>query len=145
MEIPENFLITETYNLTVDAGRLGSLLQDHQYNSYHETIDYLDPNTLYEVKVAAVNSAGIGAFTSQTILTHEDIPGSQPISVTYTNLSSTTVNITWKEPVKTNGVITHYTVGVIAPNAGIEKKDSLNNFLVLENLKKYSPYEVRTF
>jgi len=132
----------EAYNLTIYPGRLGSLLKNHKNVSYQKTIEDLQPHTIYEIKVAAENLAGIGVFTSDTIITHEDKPGSRPISVSYNNLTSTSVNITWKAPVKANGVITHYTIGIIPPNAGIEKIDSFPTFLVVDNLEKYSPYEV---
>ena len=126
----------------IDHKKLGSLLPLHINVSYQENIDNLDPYTEYEVRVAAVNSAGIGKFTFKKVLTFEDIPTTGPIDLSYKNLSSTAVNITWSVPVEANGVITRYTVGIGTPD-GLKKIDTTDNYLVVENLLKYSPYQVR--
>ena len=132
--------------MTVDSRKLGSLLLNYlRNNSYEETIENLDPFTNYKIQVAAENAAGIGAFSSKSVLTFEDKPGTRPFGLDYKNISSTSVNITWNEPEEPNGVITHYTVGLGSPDAGIDKHDTKTNqtFLILENLDKYSLYEVR--
>ena len=126
----------------VDREKLGSLLKQAVNESYRSVISDLLPFTKYYVSVAAENSAGVGASVPRSVLTLEDIPASPLVNLSYRNISSTSVNITWDDPVQANGIITNYTIGLVPPNEGIIKYDTENKYFVLKNLKKYSLYEV---
>ena len=67
----------------------------------------LQPVTLYEFRVVAINAAGEGFGDWETVTTGEDIPeGVQPIVVE--ERTGTTLSLTWSPPLVPNGVIREY-------------------------------------
>lgn len=119
---------------------LGSLIKDPLPVDYDITIDRLTPFTLYNVRVMGATSSGTGMVASDNIKTVEDIPGSAPANITYTNISSTSVNISWLEPLIPNGLITKYVV--VITNGGFKKHPTTNQFVVIDNLQKFHRYNV---
>ncbi|CAH2254292.1 usherin [Pelobates cultripes] len=69
----------------------------------------LQPFTTYEVRIAAFNKYGATNSNWISMSTEEDRPGpiDQPL---FSNINSTSLTITWKQPSQTNGVITHYNI-----------------------------------
>ena len=67
----------------------------------------LQPVTLYEFRVVAINAAGEGFGDWETVTTGEDVPeGVQPIAVE--ERTGTTLSLTWSPPLVPNGVIREY-------------------------------------
>ena len=121
--------------------QLGSLIRNPVTSNYSVMIDSLTPFTRYDCQVAAITSAGTGKFESVNALTLQDVPGSPPRRITYSNITSTSVNITWLEPTEPNGVITEYVVGI--SNGGITKHRATTRYVVIDQLEKFHRYEVR--
>ncbi|XP_069760121.1 phosphatidylinositol phosphatase PTPRQ [Narcine bancroftii] len=71
----------------------------------------LSANENYTLKISASTSKGEGIQSQPLyILTGDDVPGSPPQSFTSKQLSSTTVRLSWKPPLESNGMILYYTV-----------------------------------
>ena len=67
----------------------------------------LQPVTLYEFRVVAINAAGEGFGSWETVTTGEDVPeGVQPIVVE--ERTGTTLSLTWSSPLMPNGIIREY-------------------------------------
>ena len=61
--------------------------------------------------VSAWTDVGEGPSSNKVhIHTDEDYPDSPPKNVTYENLSSTAILLSWLPPDEANGIITHYTI-----------------------------------
>ena len=71
--------------------------------------DGLLPNTLYFFKVVAYNSVGSVTTNVSSITTPEDTP-EQVFPLVLTVANSTSLLITWQEPLQPNGIITSYTL-----------------------------------
>lgn len=53
-----------------------------------------------------------GIFTDPPLEIHtdEDKPDSSPTHISYTNISDSIIELNWKIPEKTNGIVLYYTV-----------------------------------
>ncbi len=69
----------------------------------------LVPNTLYYFKVIAYNSVGSVTSNVSSITTPEDTP-EQVLPPVLTVVNSTSLLITWQEPLQPNGIIISYTL-----------------------------------
>ncbi|XP_048405543.2 phosphatidylinositol phosphatase PTPRQ isoform X2 [Stegostoma tigrinum] len=90
-------------------------------------LNNLKPGTAYKIRIAAENSAGIGAFsTFRKVLTAESAPG--PVSsLTATVINHTTANVTWLLPKRPNGKITYFSIIIKSVRSGhISKNISVN-------------------
>ncbi|XP_078272795.1 phosphatidylinositol phosphatase PTPRQ [Rhinoraja longicauda] len=90
-------------------------------------LNNLQPGTTYKIRVAAENSAGIGAFsTFRQVVTAETTPG-QVLSLTAKAVNHTAVNVTWFLPKRPNGRITHFNIIIKSVRTGqISKNVSVN-------------------
>ncbi|CAK8678013.1 unnamed protein product [Clavelina lepadiformis] len=135
----------DEFPILPDAEResqLGSLLQNYQQRQVTDEIMNLLPYTIYNISVSASTAKGPGMSIRRTTmaLTDQDVPGSPPVNLKYTNISSSSVNISWEEPEMPNGIITRYTIGI---SRGVMfKKETKGKNIVVDDLEKYSPYEV---
>lgn len=126
---------------------ISSLLGKQLTNTTRDLIDTeisnLRPYTHYKFLVSALNSAGDpGDPVTYDVITAEDKPGS-PINLSYVNLTSTSVNITWSKPENPNGEIIGYRVYISQDQMFIQQTNS--TFAVIPNLTKYSPYRVSIY
>ncbi|XP_022236786.1 cytokine receptor-like, partial [Limulus polyphemus] len=73
-------------------------------------IQNLKPFTLYRVTVQVISRAGISDFSDPKY--EKTFPGtpSVPRKVMVMDVNSSAIQLTWKVPAKTNGVISHYFV-----------------------------------
>ncbi|XP_052221507.1 cell adhesion molecule DSCAM-like isoform X2 [Dreissena polymorpha] len=78
-------------------------------------ISGLQPYTQYKIRVAAYTSQlsnGIGPYSENiTAKTLQDVPG--PVVNLAAAATATTLKLSWKQPEKTNGIISHYLVTYI--------------------------------
>ncbi|XP_039510303.1 phosphatidylinositol phosphatase PTPRQ [Pimephales promelas] len=103
----------------------------------------LSPFTEYIFSVSATNIIGDGPSSQVTVKTTEQVPSSVQ-NVSYQNLTSTSIRVTWEPPLNPNGKITHY--AMYAQNLLTNQELRLmtdNTTAVLTGLDKYSSYKVR--
>ncbi|XP_058607826.1 phosphatidylinositol phosphatase PTPRQ isoform X2 [Onychostoma macrolepis] len=103
----------------------------------------LSPFTEYKFSVTAKNIIGEGPSTEVTVKTTEQVPSSVQ-NVSYQNLTSTSIRVTWEPPLNPNGKITHYTVyaqNLLTNQQLRQMADTIT--AVLTDLDKYSSYKVR--
>ena len=108
------------------------------FNGSHlqATVSQLTPNTVYYFKVKAYNLAGSVSSNSSFVTTPEDIPD-QIVPPTLTVINSTSLYVTWQEPLQPNGQIINYTLvqdGVII-FAGLQFNYTVTN---LQPFTEYS-------
>ncbi|XP_072341266.1 phosphatidylinositol phosphatase PTPRQ [Scyliorhinus torazame] len=90
-------------------------------------LNNLKPGAAYKIRVAAENSAGIGAFSAfRQVVTAESAPG--PVSsLIATVINHTTAKVTWFLPKRPNGKITHFSIIIKTIRYGhITKNISVN-------------------
>ncbi|XP_077049965.1 phosphatidylinositol phosphatase PTPRQ isoform X2 [Siphateles boraxobius] len=103
----------------------------------------LSPFTEYTFSVSAKNIIGDGPSSQVTVKTTEQVPSSVQ-DVSYQNLTSTSIRVTWEPPLNPNGKITHYAVYAQNLLTNQELRQMTNTTTaVLTGLDKYSSYKVR--
>ncbi|XP_018621246.2 phosphatidylinositol phosphatase PTPRQ-like isoform X2 [Scleropages formosus] len=103
----------------------------------------LRPFTEYSFRVSAFTSAGEGPSAEILVKTREQVPSSVQ-RVSYQNISSTSILVSWEPPLSPNGEITHYTVyGLdLGTNKAFQKVTDSTS-IVLSELKKHGSYKLR--
>ncbi|OXB69015.1 hypothetical protein ASZ78_012843 [Callipepla squamata] len=107
--------------------------------------DSLEKYTDYILKITPATDKGSSELhaLSLPIRTDEDVPESPPIIKTFSNLSTTSVMLSWNPPAKPNGIITSYDLNLF----GLEKNISFSttkNFIILEDLVPSTLYSIYT-
>ncbi|NXH29211.1 PTPRQ phosphatase, partial [Myiagra hebetior] len=105
--------------------------------------DDLEKYTDYILKITPATDKGSSEqhALSLHIRTDEDVPESAPVIKKFSNLSTTSVMLSWDPPVKPNGIIIRYDLNLFGP----EKNDSFsttNNFIILEDLLPFTLYSI---
>ncbi|XP_072551327.1 phosphatidylinositol phosphatase PTPRQ [Salminus brasiliensis] len=103
----------------------------------------LSPFTEYNFSVSAYTTVGEGPATLISEKTTEQVPSSVQ-DVSYQNISSTSVLVSWSPPLNPNGKITHYTVYLLnlhSHEAQQQMTDATS--IVLRGLEKYTRYKLR--
>ncbi|XP_054029762.1 phosphatidylinositol phosphatase PTPRQ [Dryobates pubescens] len=106
-------------------------------------LDQLEKYTDYILKITPATEKGSSEQHALSLLirTDEDVPESAPIIRTFSNLSTTSVMLSWDPPAKPCGVIRSYDLHLFGP----EKNNSLsttNNFIILEDLLPFTLYSI---
>uniref|UniRef100_W5NHK9 Phosphatidylinositol phosphatase PTPRQ n=1 Tax=Lepisosteus oculatus TaxID=7918 RepID=W5NHK9_LEPOC len=103
----------------------------------------LQKYTDYILEVTAATVAGFSENTTtiKYLRTDEDIPGSPPLISSATNLSSSSIRVSWKPPNQPNGVILNYSIALAGPT-GPSISFTSNTSLILSNLTPFTPYNV---
>ncbi|XP_078139181.1 phosphatidylinositol phosphatase PTPRQ [Centroberyx gerrardi] len=103
----------------------------------------LNPFTEYTFKVTASTAVGAGPATNITEKTREQVPSSV-LDVSYQNISSTSILLSWIPPLNPNGWITHYTVyGLKLHSNQALQRIAYNTSILLTDLDKYTGYKLR--
>ncbi|EMP36509.1 Phosphotidylinositol phosphatase PTPRQ, partial [Chelonia mydas] len=102
--------------------------------------------TNYKMRVAASTTVGESALSEENdffVRTPEDVPDSAPENITYRNISSTEVELSFFPPSVPNGIIQKYTVYLQGIN-GTELRIINTTLLTISitGLKKYTKYTV---
>ncbi|XP_031573109.1 receptor-type tyrosine-protein phosphatase delta-like [Actinia tenebrosa] len=102
----------------------------------------LEPYSLYNITIRAATSQGYGPFVSGLYRTMEGVP-SKPQNLHAWNTSATSIFVTWKAPVKNNGILISYKVSY-RPSQNSSVPDSadfgLSTNFTLRNLKAFTFY-----
>ncbi|KAM6960599.1 phosphatidylinositol phosphatase PTPRQ [Aplochiton taeniatus] len=137
--------------LSTRAGLPGSpggvLVIEEVTDTLLEQLSYLvsglRPFRLYTFRVSASTSVGEGPSTEVNEKTREQVPSSV-VGVSYQNISSTSILVSWAPPLSPNGLITHYTVyGLKLLNNQALQRTAYNTSLLLTGLDKYTGYKLR--
>ncbi|XP_017659741.1 PREDICTED: phosphatidylinositol phosphatase PTPRQ [Lepidothrix coronata] len=109
------------------------------------SLSEMKPYTLYNISVRAFTRLGHGNQSSFPLLvrTSETVPDSAPENITYRNISSMEIELSFFPPSIPNGIIQAYTIYLNRTN-GIEQKVINTTFLTLRitDLNKYTEYTV---
>ncbi|XP_033619385.1 phosphatidylinositol phosphatase PTPRQ [Fukomys damarensis] len=105
----------------------------------------LKPYTLYNISVRSYTRFGHGNQSSSllSIRTSETVPYSAPENITYQNISSGEIEISFLPPRSPNGVIQKYTIYLRRSNGSEER--TINTASLTQNikgLKKYTQYMI---
>uniref|UniRef100_A0AAY5KMC9 Protein-tyrosine-phosphatase n=1 Tax=Esox lucius TaxID=8010 RepID=A0AAY5KMC9_ESOLU len=103
----------------------------------------LSPFTEYTFIVTAATPVGEGPATHVAEKTNEEVPSSV-VGVSYQNVSSTSILVTWSPPLNPNGRITHYAVyGLNLHSNQAFQRHTLETSILLTGLEKYTGYKLR--
>ncbi|NXF86753.1 PTPRQ phosphatase, partial [Eubucco bourcierii] len=105
--------------------------------------EQLEKYTDYILKITPATEKGSSELhtLSMHIRTDEDVPESAPIIRTFSNLSATSVMLSWDPPAKPCGIIRSYELHLFGP----ENNNSFstpNNFLILEDLLPFTLHSI---
>nr|XP_023423411.1 LOW QUALITY PROTEIN: phosphatidylinositol phosphatase PTPRQ [Cavia porcellus] len=105
----------------------------------------LKPYTLYNISVRCYTRQGHGNQSSSflSIRTSETVPYSAPENITYKNISSGEIEISFTPPANPNGIIHKYTIYLKRSNGNEER--TINTTSLTQNikgLKKYTQYMI---
>nr|XP_029490937.1 phosphatidylinositol phosphatase PTPRQ-like [Oncorhynchus nerka] len=103
----------------------------------------LSPFTEYTFTVTAATAIGEGPASHVSEKTREQVP-SAVVAVSYQNVSSTSILVSWTPPLYPNGRITHYTVyGLNLHSNQALQRVTNNTSILLTGLEKYTGYKLR--
>nr|XP_057932138.1 phosphatidylinositol phosphatase PTPRQ [Doryrhamphus excisus] len=125
----------------------GVIVQEEMMNVLMEELSYLvsglEPFTEYTFRVTASTLVGEGPASHITEKTREQVPSSV-LALSYQNISSTSIRVSWMPPLNPNGRITHYTVYGLEVHSGQALIWFTNSTsMVITDLKKYTGYKLR--
>uniref|UniRef100_A0A663MMZ5 Phosphatidylinositol phosphatase PTPRQ n=1 Tax=Athene cunicularia TaxID=194338 RepID=A0A663MMZ5_ATHCN len=105
--------------------------------------DNLEKYTDYILKITPATDKGSSEQHALNlhIRTDEDVPESTPIIKTFSNLSTTSVMLSWDPPVKPNGIIICYDLNLFGPERN-NSFSTINNFIILEDLLPFTLYSI---
>ncbi|XP_048863793.1 LOW QUALITY PROTEIN: phosphatidylinositol phosphatase PTPRQ-like [Brienomyrus brachyistius] len=116
---------------------------DVSANQTFYVVRNLSAFTEYTIRVSAFTAVGEGPFTEITAITREQVPGSV-MSVSYQNIGSTSILVTWAPPLSPNGRITYYALYWLDVGTNEAFRSVTNETsIVLTGLKKYNLYKLR--
>ncbi|XP_031657889.1 phosphatidylinositol phosphatase PTPRQ isoform X2 [Oncorhynchus kisutch] len=116
---------------------------DMQAKELSYLVSGLSPFTDYTFTVTAATTIGEGPATRVTEKTREQVPSSV-VGVSYQNVSSTSILVSWTLPLNPNGRITHYTLyGLNLHSNRALQRITHNTSILLTGLEKYTGYKLR--
>ncbi|XP_078113021.1 phosphatidylinositol phosphatase PTPRQ [Sander vitreus] len=129
------------------TGTTGVTVREEVMDVLSEELSYLvsdlNPFTEYTFRVTASTTVGEGPATNITEKTREQVPSSV-LEVSYKNISSTSILVSWIPPLNPNGRITHYTVYGLKLHSNQALKWVTNTTSILiTDLDKYTGYKLR--
>ena len=110
-------------NFKVETSRDGGLTWRNMDKAVATSVNLkvtgLAPGTQYQVRVAAVNRAGLSEWVTGEMLTEKG-PATKPMNLSVANLSGTTLTLNWDLPESNGGApITDYRVDVSSSNGSV--------------------------
>ncbi|XP_032379548.1 phosphatidylinositol phosphatase PTPRQ isoform X1 [Etheostoma spectabile] len=129
------------------TGTTGVTVREEVMDVLSEELSYLvsdlNPFTEYTFRVTASTTMGEGPATNITEKTREQVPSSV-LEVSYKNISSTSILVSWIPPLNPNGRITHYTVYGLKLHSNQALKWVTNaTSILITDLDKYTGYKLR--
>ncbi|XP_035858941.1 phosphatidylinositol phosphatase PTPRQ isoform X2 [Sander lucioperca] len=129
------------------TGTTGVTVREEVMDVLSEELSYLvsdlNPFTEYTFRVTASTTVGEGPAINITEKTREQVPSSV-LEVSYKNISSTSILVSWIPPLNPNGRITHYTVYGLKLHSNQALKWVTNaTSILITDLDKYTGYKLR--
>ncbi|XP_034258810.1 phosphatidylinositol phosphatase PTPRQ [Pantherophis guttatus] len=137
-EMP-NGIITH-YEIMSDNG---SILITKNATTTHLILNELKPYTLYNISVRAFTRLGYGNQSSDplSVRTAETVPDFPPQNITYRNMSSSAIELSYFPPSVPNGIIKTYTIYLREINGSeVRVINTTYLLLIITDLKKYTKY-----
>ncbi|XP_047451818.1 phosphatidylinositol phosphatase PTPRQ, partial [Mugil cephalus] len=136
-----------TRSAAVSGGVTGVTVRQEVMAVLSEELSYLvsdlNPFTEYTFRVTASTTVGEGPATNISEKTREQVPSSV-LDVSYQNISSTSILVSWVPPLNPNGRITHYTIYGLNLNSNQAPKWVTNTTsMLITDLDKYTAYKLR--
>uniref|UniRef100_A0AAY5L1G0 Protein-tyrosine-phosphatase n=1 Tax=Esox lucius TaxID=8010 RepID=A0AAY5L1G0_ESOLU len=139
---PDNFRL-KAKNVCVVGVDMRKEVIDMQSEWLSYLVSGLSPFTEYTFIVTAATPVGEGPATHVAEKTNEEVPSSV-VGVSYQNVSSTSILVTWSPPLNPNGRITHYAVyGLNLHSNQAFQRHTLETSILLTGLEKYTGYKLR--
>ncbi|XP_063998932.1 phosphatidylinositol phosphatase PTPRQ [Pogoniulus pusillus] len=106
-------------------------------------LDHLEKYTDYILRVTPATEKGSSELHTRSlhIRTDEDVPESAPIIRTFSNLSTTSVMLSWDPPAKPCGIIISYELNLFEPKSN-SSFSTTNNFIILEDLLPFTLHSI---
>ncbi|TSL75304.1 Phosphatidylinositol phosphatase PTPRQ [Bagarius yarrelli] len=131
--------VTSRIDVLPPTEELADLSSDH----ITYVVTRLNPFTDYNFSVSAFTTVGEGPARRIAQKTQEQVPSSVQ-DVSYENISSTSIFVSWNPPLNPNGKITHYTVYILNLHSHKTQQQVTNTTsIILTGLDKYTQYRVR--
>ncbi|XP_017320619.3 phosphatidylinositol phosphatase PTPRQ isoform X1 [Ictalurus punctatus] len=112
-------------------------------NHISYVVTRLSPFTDYNFSVSAFTTVGEGPAMLIAQKTPEQVPSSVQ-DVSYANISSTSIFVSWNPPLNPNGKITHYTIYIFNLHSNkVQQQVTNTTSIILTGLDKYTQYKVR--
>ncbi|XP_070686459.1 phosphatidylinositol phosphatase PTPRQ [Pempheris klunzingeri] len=129
------------------SGTTGVTVREEVMDVLSEELSYLvfdlSPFTEYTFRVTASTTIGEGPAVDITEKTREQVPSSV-LEVSYQNISSTSIRVSWVPPLNPNGRITHYTVYGLKLHSNQALRWLINTTsITITDLDKYTGYKLR--
>ncbi|XP_034500111.1 phosphatidylinositol phosphatase PTPRQ isoform X2 [Ailuropoda melanoleuca] len=105
----------------------------------------LKPYTLYNISVRSYTRFGHGNQLSSllSVRTSETVPDSAPENITYKNISSGEIELSFLPPSSPNGIIQKYTIYLRRSNGNEERTVNTTSLTQsIKGLKKYTQYKI---
>uniref|UniRef100_A0A3P8TAE3 Protein tyrosine phosphatase receptor type Q n=1 Tax=Amphiprion percula TaxID=161767 RepID=A0A3P8TAE3_AMPPE len=134
-------LVLVDEGLLQDITLMGEEVMDVLSEELSYLVSDLNPFTEYTFRVTASTTVGEGPATDITEKTREQ--PSSVLDVSYQNVSSTSIRVSWVPPLNPNGRITHYTVYGLRMQTNQAMKWVSNTTSILIALDKYTGYKLR--
>ncbi|KAJ8003130.1 hypothetical protein DPEC_G00166180 [Dallia pectoralis] len=116
---------------------------DMQSERLSYLVSGLSPFTEYTFTVSAATPVGEGPVTRVSEKTSEQVPSSV-VGVSYQNVTSTSILVSWSPPLNPNGRITHYIVyGLNLRSSQALQRRTNETRILLTGLDKYTGYKLR--
>nr|XP_003707987.1 PREDICTED: uncharacterized protein LOC100878272 [Megachile rotundata]XP_012151607.1 PREDICTED: uncharacterized protein LOC100878272 [Megachile rotundata] len=130
--------IVSPYNLNCKGPKLNTTIKADP-RTIHGIVHNLKPYTTYRLAVAVLTKSGEGLHSDPLYnTTLEAAPTTPPQDVKITNVTNTTMFITWKPPDAMNGVLRYYEVYY---NDHAQKVEEANH-IELKNLLAHTNYSI---
>lgn len=131
--------IMSPLNVNCNGPMLNSTIKANAH-TIHGIVDNLKPYTTYMLNVAVLTKSGEGLHSDPLYnTTLEAAPSTPPLQVRITDVTNTTIFVSWQKPLAMNGVLRYYEVYY---NSQVRKVEE-GNFIKLTGLKSFTQYSVR--
>lgn len=131
--------IMSPYNLNCKGPKMNTTIKADPH-SIHGIVNGLKPYTTYMLAVAVLTKSGEGLHSDPLYnTTLEAAPATSPQEVKVTNITNSTMYVTWERPDAMNGVLRYYEIYFNNHSLKVEEADRIE----LKDLSAHTNYSIR--